>query len=404
MESELRKKFVIVTVTLMTLVLAIFYTAMHFYYSYWFDQDTLSFIEWVADSESQRIWSGGDSDNYDLNEWVDSESVIAAVVTKKGDVVVEKHIGMSESDGISDELLDKIIDHNADDYRSGDYIYTVRELPGNKLLIVTANTDAGNAKPMRLLTKAALIALGVALMAAITFLLSRFVTKPAAAAMMREKQFVSDASHELKTPIGAISINAQALSSCIMECDTKSQRYIDNILKESDRMNRLVERLLMLSKIEEKKTDEKMRLSLSECIEEMALTYESVAYEKGLQYESDIESGISIKGSEDDIKQLATILIDNAIKHANENGMIRIYLRKNACKAEFSVENTGKGILPEELPHVFERFYKTDSSRSSGSFGLGLAIAKAITERQGAHITAESKPGETTRFEVVFNL
>lgn len=404
MESELRKKFVIVTVTLMTLVLAIFYTAMHFYYSYWFDQDTLSFIEWVADSESHRIWSSGDSDNYDLNEWVDSESVIAAVVTKKGDVVVEKHIGMSESDGISDELLDKIIDHNADDYRSGDYIYTVRELPGNKLLIVTANTDAGNAKPMRLLTKAALIALGVALMAAITFLLSRFVTKPAAAAMMREKQFVSDASHELKTPIGAISINAQALSSCIMECDTKSQRYIDNILKESDRMNRLVERLLMLSKIEEKKTDEKMRLSLSECIEEMALTYESVAYEKGLQYESDIESGISIKGSEDDIKQLATILIDNAIKHANENGMIRIYLRKNACKAEFSVENTGKGILPEELPHVFERFYKTDSSRSSGSFGLGLAIAKAITERQGAHITAESKPGETTRFEVIFNL
>ena len=84
--------------------------------------------------------------------------------------------------------------------------------------------------------------------------------------------------------------------------------------------------------------------------------------------------------------------------------MIRIYLRKNACKAEFSVENTGKGILPEELPHVFERFYKTDSSRSSGSFGLGLAIAKAITERQGAHITAESKPGETTRFEVIFNL
>ena len=404
LESELRKRFVIVTALLMSLVLTIFYTAMHFYYNYWFDQDTLSFIDWVADSESKRMLVGNQPENYDISEWVDSESVIAAVVTQKGDIIIEKHIGTHGSDGISEELLNDIMNRDTDDYKSGEYIYTVRDLSNDKFLIVTANTDVGIAKPMRLITKAALVLLALTLMAAITFLLSKFVTKPAAAAMLREKQFISDASHELKTPLGAISINAQALSSRLPESYDDLKKYTENIQRESDRMNRLVERLLMLSRIEEGKGGCKKRISLSDCVEEMILTFESVAFEKGLAYESDVDEDLFIKGDEDEIKQLGAILIDNAIKHSNDHGSIEISLKKRAGKALLAVTNTGKGIYPQELEHVFERFYKTDEARSSGSFGLGLAIAKAITDEHGASISVESELDGSTKFEVIFGL
>ncbi len=404
MESELRKRFVIVTALLVTIVLAVFYTATHFYYSYWFDQDTLSFINWVADSEYKRIVSGETPDDCETVDITDSDSVTAAVVTPKGDIFIEKYIGTPDSDSTSQDLLYDIMNGNTDDYKSGSYIYTVRKLHDGRLLIVTADTDSGSTKPMRLATRAALVLLGLALMAGITFLLSKFVTKPAAAAMLREKQFVSDASHELKTPLGAISINAQALSSRLSESDECLKKYTDNILRESERMNRLVEKLLMLSRIEEGKGGGKKRISLSDGIEEMILTYESVAFEKGLSYESDVDEDIFIKGNEDEIKQLGAILIDNAIKHSDEHGSIEISLKKRPGKAILTVTNTGKGISPDELEHVFERFYKTDQARSSSSFGLGLAIAKAIIDDHGAAVTVESEPEEKTIFEVTFGL
>lgn len=404
MESELRKRFVIVTALLVTIVLAVFYTATHFYYSYWFDQDTLSFINWVADSEYKRIVSGETPDDCETVDITDSDSVTAAVVTPKGDIFIEKYIGTPDSDSTSQYLLYDIMNGNTDDYKSGSYIYTVRKLHDGRLLIVTADTDSGSTKPMRLATRAALVLLGLALMAGITFLLSKFVTKPAAAAMLREKQFVSDASHELKTPLGAISINAQALSSRLSESDECLKKYTDNILRESERMNRLVEKLLMLSRIEEGKGGGKKRISLSDGIEEMILTYESVAFEKGLSYESDVDEDIFIKGNEDEIKQLGAILIDNAIKHSDEHGSIEISLKKRPGKAILTVTNTGKGISPDELEHVFERFYKTDQARSSSSFGLGLAIAKAIIDDHGAAVTVESEPEGKTIFEVTFGL
>ena len=402
MESELRKRFVIVTALLVTIVLAVFYTATHLYYSYWFDQDTLMFIDWIADNEIRHMTDS--SDEYELDIPQDTGAIIAAVITSGGKVVSQRHIGSSDSDVLSSEMLQDITQRDEDEYKSGSYIYTVRELDAGKLLVVTANTDSGSFAPMRLLTKAALVLLALALMGMITFLLSKFVTKPASLAMLREKQFVSDASHELKTPLGAISINAQALSSRLSESDEGLKKYTDNILRESERMNRLVERLLMLSRIEEGRSGSKKRISLSDCIEEMMLTYESVAFEKGLAYESDVDEGIFIKGDDDEIKQLGAILIDNAIKHSDDNGSIEISLKKWSGKALLTVTNTGKGIAPDELEHVFERFYKTDQACSSGSFGLGLAIAKAITDEHGASINVESEPGGITKFEVTFGL
>ena len=416
MESEIRKKFVLITVSLTTLVLAVFYFAMHIYYHYWFDNDTLQFLEWIADNGIVHTEDNSILPDNRTNNNIDPEFAITVIVVQNGRPVSEKSIGKKDTEHVPDEIISNILSGNEDDYKIGSYIYTTRPLSDNKLMIIMTDSDYNITRPTRLLSKIILILLGVALMTVIVFFLSRFITKPAIKAMLREKQFVSDASHELKTPLGAISINAQALLGSsekvishqsdstvpLAESQRNYERHIQNIIRESQRMNRLVEKLLMLSKIEENKVRQKTKISLSSCVEEMALTYESVAYEKGILYNYDIEDSIIINGNEDEIKQLIAILIDNAIKHTPKDGTVYTALQYKKGKIFLTVEDTGDGISAEDLPHIFERFYKADVSRKSSSFGLGLAIAKAIAERHHAHISAESTLGKKTIFEVEF--
>ena len=396
MESELRKKFVVVTVGLMTLVMAIFYAAFRLYYRFWFDRDLLEFVEWMTDSVVLEAAEKGESFHVPL---------VAVIVSQDG-VPLSQTVGNGEAE-VSDDTVMRILSRRPQEYRYRSYLYTVRNLSDGRRLVVIMDTELDSMNPMRLLTRAVLLLLVGLMMMTVGYLLSRFVTKPAAEAMRREKQFVSDASHELKTPLGAISINAQALAGIgarqrTTESDSNFERHIQNILRESERMNRLVERLLTLARIEEENEVEKTVLSLSSCVEEMALTYESVAYEKGVDYDYEIAGDILIRGVEDDLRQLAAILIDNAIRHTKESGRVTVNLRRVRSSAELIVENTGEGIAPEALPHIFERFYQADASRSSGSFGLGLAIAKAIADRQGAVISVGSIPGDTTVFRVEF--
>ncbi len=417
MESEIRKKFVIITVSLTTLLLSVFYLSMHFYYRYWFEQDTLQFLEWVADNGVFPTDSDNPPPSANHNNLDDSEFVITAVVMQDGKRISENAVGNNcNTEPIPQEIIDCILANDDDDYNAGSYIYVLRPLSDNKTLLLITDSDYNSTKPTRLLSKIILILLGVFLMTSIVFFLSRFITNPVTKAMLREKQFVSDASHELKTPLGAISINAQALLGSaekvfspksettvpLAESRRNYERHIQNIIRESQRMNRLVEKLLMLSKIEENKVRKKSQISLSSCVEEMALTYESVAYEKGIHYSYDIADGMSINGIEDEIKQLIAILIDNAIKYTPKDGNVRTTLQRRKEKIVLTVEDTGDGIPAENLPHIFERFYKADISRQSSSFGLGLAIAKAIADRHKAHISAESTPGKNTKFEVEF--
>ena len=132
------------------------------------------------------------------------------------------------------------------------------------------------------------------------------------------------------------------------------------------------------------------------------MTFESTAFEKKLDYRYQVDDECFIMGNADDLRQLLSILIDNAIKNTDELGVIDICCKNTRGNAYLSVANTGRGIAPEDLPHVFERFYTSDSSRKNNSFGLGLAIAKTIVERYDGSITVESQPEKTTTFTVVF--
>lgn len=225
-------------------------------------------------------------------------------------------------------------------------------------------------------------------------ILSRWIVKPVETAFNKQKLFVSDASHELKTPLTIISTNAD-----VLENEIGSNQRIDNIRTQTTRMNNLVGDLLSLTRTdEEAATPTFSRFDLSAAVLSTTLEFESYAFEnqKALSYA--IPEGIELTGDEEKIKQLLGILLDNAIKHSSPNSYIFVELTESSGHSKLSVSNTGSAISKESAAHIFDRFYRDDSSRSrkTGGYGLGLAIAKSIVDMHKGKIRVKSEGAEGT--------
>lgn len=213
----------------------------------------------------------------------------------------------------------------------------------------------------------------------VLFFLARYlagrIVAPLEESYRQQKQFVSDAGHELKTPVAVINANLDLLSREIGE-----NQWLSNIQYENERMSALVLQLLELARAEnvepQMAATDLSRLTCGE-----ALPFESVAYENGVTLSSEIADDIFVDGNGVQLKQLVSILLDNALRHSRRGGDVSITLRKDKKHAVLSVVNEGEEIPPEQRKHLFERFYRTDAARTgeNGNYGLGLAIAKAIT-------------------------
>lgn len=398
MIKALRKKFVIVTMLLMVIVFGILASSYYGYNYYWNNAETSLMLDWMAESgvfTSETYDVEKEKLVLDISE--NENPIIGLILSSTGQIISKKVIGESSSITIPEDTLETILMNGRSSYKAGKYIYSYNTLPDDKILVIAMDPTFYGYNMYKILSGLGIIFLGLAILLLITFILSNFVTEPAKQALLREKQFISDASHELKTPLGAISINAQALAT-----EVNDTIHIKNIISESQRMGRLIENLLILSRLDEKNDIPMSQFSLTDVCEEMILTYESAAYEKHIKYSYTIEPDITIKGNEDEIKQLIAILIDNALKNTTSMGQITANCMKRNNKVILKISNTGNGISEEDLPHVFERFYTSDHSRENKSFGLGLAIAHSIMMRHGGNISVESSPGEKTVFTVSF--
>ena len=210
---------------------------------------------------------------------------------------------------------------------------------------------------------------------AISLFLARRIVAPLEESFRKQKQFISDAGHELKTPVSVVSANAELLCREIGE-----NQWLSNIRYENERMGNLVKQLLTLAKTENVSVQTE-RLDFSRIVSGEILPFESVAFEQEVNLISDIANGIYVDGDSGRLKQLVSILIDNAIRHSESGGEVRAILKSDHGYAKLSVINDGKEIPPEQQKQIFERFYRIDTARSDdGHFGLGLAIAKAITD------------------------
>ncbi|BCL83581.1 histidine kinase [Ktedonobacteria bacterium brp13] len=221
--------------------------------------------------------------------------------------------------------------------------------------------------------------------------------RPIEESIKKQKQFIADASHELKTPLAIISANMDAIEASGEETVNSQKEWISYIRSEVSRMGKLVGDLLYLAKAEDAK-ENLITFDLSIVCETAVASMEAIMYEKNRHLSMGIEKDVSVRGDMERIKQAVLILLDNAAKYTDENGDIHVTLQKLKQHAIFRVKNTGKGIPPEDVPRIFDRFYRPDSSRSkdSGGFGLGLSIAKSIVERAGGKISAQSNLGLTT--------
>ena len=179
-------------------------------------------------------------------------------------------------------------------------------------------------------------------------------------------------------------------------------KYMDCIREEADRMNGLIRQMLDVACIEDgDRAGEKKKFSLSEAVYQSTLPFESVAFERNIRYEVRLQEGCSYTGDPGRIRQLMAILLDNAFKYGREGGEVSVDLYREGRRTVIEVYNTGSGISKEDMPHIFERFYRCDKARpGNGSYGLGLAIAQSIAHACKGAITAESQEGAWSRFRV----
>ena len=247
---------------------------------------------------------------------------------------------------------------------------------------------------------ALLFVVALAVVAALGWLLAGYITRPVERAWKREKQFLADASHELKTPLTVILSSSALLEE---SADEEQATYVENIRAEGQRMKALVEDMLTLWRTEEARPV-LAPTSLSEIVTEAALRFEPVAFEAGHALHYDIENDLQVLGEAEQLRRAVNILLDNAVKYAASNTAIRLTLDKVGKQAVLAVENEGVPIPAEKLEHLFDRFYRADESRGEAKgFGLGLAIAREIVHGHRGSITARSDE-RATAFTVALPL
>ena len=305
------------------------------------------------------------------------------------------------SDEQVSDMAESILADGKESGRIGTQFYRVTDRNGTrKLFVLDARLDflsaSSTLRSVILITAAACLLLSL-----LAWFLVRRMVRPVEEAFVRQKQFVSDASHELKTPLAVISANAEVLEQEIGE-----NEYLGYIRSEVRRTDSLVKNLLTLARMDRNDTRAEMKsFDLSHAMLDVILPFESTVFEAGKALETEIPDGIVCRGNEEMIKQLVVILLSNALKYSDDRGRIRVSLTARGKQREIRVFNTGVPIAPEDREKIFDRFWRADQahSRETGGHGLGLAIARSIVEIHQGKISVESSDNTGTTFTVILS-
>jgi signal transduction histidine kinase len=216
------------------------------------------------------------------------------------------------------------------------------------------------------------------------------------------KDFVANASHEMKTPVAGILAAAETLPDAIREDPVQAQRFAGNLAKEARRLSDLIQDLLDLARLDQAAKQQETA-SLTDLVRRAIDEASGRAADKSLSLESSIADGVAVAGRTSDLELLARNLLDNAIRYTPEGGSIAVHLSRQNGHALLSVKDTGPGIPSKDLPRIFERFYRVDRARArdTGGTGLGLSIVRHIAESHGGTVTADSELGRGSTFTVL---
>ena len=230
-------------------------------------------------------------------------------------------------------------------------------------------------------------------------LFSGRAVRPIAKNIEQQKQFITDASHELKTPLTSIQASLDVIAM-----EHGEDEWTENIRKQTGRMSKLVSELVTLSKLdEEMPLPNKENFSLSNAAWEIVEVYEPQAKARGKKLTAEIEDNIRLFGEKTSVQQMLSVLLDNALRYSDEKSEIRFSLRKKKNKAYFEIFNTCDFETPPDCNRLFERFYRPDESRNTktGGTGVGMAIARAVAEAHGGSISAVCPSGESMTIKIL---
>ena len=278
---------------------------------------------------------------------------------------------IKESNGVTDEIRNyaiKISNNNQEEGYIGNYIYKTRKV-GNtgKEITLMENEDAIKRLKFTVMSSVIVGFISILGVYIIAKKIARIIVKPVEESFEKQKQFVSDASHELKTPLAVIEANADVLQNKVGE-----NKWITYIQNEVQSMNKLVNDLLTLSKMENTNNINIQRFDLSKEIQMSVAVFESMIYEKEIKLETNIDEGIYFNGEKEDIKHIISIILDNAIKHTEKEGKIIVNTGKEKNDIKIEIKNQGEPIPEEEREKIFERFYRVDKARSRSEKRYGL--------------------------------
>ena len=402
MIRKLRLKFVAICMALVTAILAAVFFSVYFSMARNISDLSRQVLYRVVQEESV----GGSMTRPDISINIGGDRVLLPYFTvnlwtsRRGGYTAQITGGTYANLEDTDELTAILQDCLSQDRREGTiaayHLRYLRQDNGLYEKLAFVDMSMEQAVLRKLMGSYLFIALAsLLLLLGVSILLSRWATWPVEKAWTQQRQFLSDASHELKTPLTVILSNAELLEQA--QLSDKPARWTDNILSEAGRMRSLVEEMLTLARADNMvRTAVLTEVSLSDIAADCALAFEPVAFEAGKSLDYTLAENITVLGDGEKLRQLISVLLDNAIKYGADGGTVTLSLEKTDRQAKLTVSNPGDPIPPEQLGHLFERFYRADDSRGEKSgFGLGLSIAQTIAAEHKGTLKAESDLAST---------
>lgn len=391
MIKKLRLKFVMINMTIVTMMLCAILGLVFYFTRENLEAESIGMLHSIAENPFPQELPGAPEQDVRLPFFVVRHGVKGDLITTNGG-----YYDLSDREFLN-QLMEEVSENPKTFGVLEDYHlrYYRLDTPIDKC-IAFADISSEQATLSHLTRSCLLIGvLGFFLFLGISVWLSGWAVRPVDQAMRQQRQFVADASHELKTPLTVIMTNAELMKSGEYPPEKEGQ-FLSGILTVSKQMRGLVEQMLELARTDLLDVKETfMPINLSELLEEELLNFEPVFYEAGLSLQTEIEPELMTEGNEEKLRRLPGILLDNAGKYAAKGGMVNVSLKRQGRKhCLLTVSNEGAELSPDECRQIFKRFYRMDGVRSrSGSYGLGLSIAENIVNLHHGRIWAESHDG-----------
>ena len=394
MITSLRRRIVVINVILAGLILSVAVIATFI----------MGFSR-INSERDKRLKAALELDPTDSMQVVSDETVFQDIVFVKYDLTEQQIVdwyygkGASVKQSFISDKIHNIVSSDSDSGWAGAQMRYAKVQDGNfvKVVVIGLEGKSSGLVAYMLLVIGAL-SFGLFGYFIISVVLSRIMLRPVEDSWKKQKQFVADASHELKTPLSVIMANTDILAAHQNETVESQMKWIENTRLETERMADLVADLLFLAKNDDVLTVQMEDVDYSDCVNTIVLSYEALFYENNKVFSYDIAPNLHVTGNSAQLKQLATILLDNANKYSKDKGNITLRLRVNGKHAMLIVSNDSEQLTGEQLKHLFDRFYTVDLSRNrtnSGN-GLGLSIAQVICQKHYGNINVSCANCRTT--------